>query len=582
MRLTAALRQAALAGMLLIALPGLGRAESPPLWGKLPPGRYAVGFKTLWQLDNSRRYNMTFGDGTTYAPGKAPRPILINIWYPAKTAGTDKAMPHRDYLEIRSAEEPLAKFSAELADYNRGVIVREVLGKPTKELTDRERRLVDQFLDTPTACVRNAAPAEGSFPLVLYHAGHGSSFEDNSVLCEFLAGHGYVVLGSAFQEPDGSSFNVDGKQTSAGDVQFLVAFAKQLANADWNHVGVIGHSGGAHASLIYRAQSGCLADAVVSLDTTQDYYSLADTRWEELTTAAVKNRKNVTGPLLMVANPHAFFQMADSLSLARRYYLTIKDLDHNDFISQGPIGRELRHRLRFPNPAPGDRDAQADGEGKEKARLDAVRSGYESLCVYILGFMDAELKGDAAAKQFLAARYRDTPLAGAAPHVEYVPPGTTDPEPYGEKSSQPPTPRQLRYFLRKQGSDKVIAVMRRFQDDSPRQPIYHPVFGLALVAELLDQGKPRDAVAFSDYYRASGIDCGKMLLDWGKTYLRLGRKGLAVDYFNKVLLLDPSNAEAAEKLKEAGVSEKQPDGRTNLPPADAPRQAGRARILLPW
>jgi hypothetical protein len=58
-----------------------------------------------------------FGDKTTYATGKAPRPILVNIWYPPKTAGKDKTMRHRDYLEIQSAEPRLAKFSAALADY---------------------------------------------------------------------------------------------------------------------------------------------------------------------------------------------------------------------------------------------------------------------------------------------------------------------------------------------------------------------------------------------------------------------------------------------------------------------------------
>jgi dienelactone hydrolase len=306
------LRQVALAGILLIALPGLATAQSPPLWGRLSPGPYAVGFRSLWQLDYSRRYNMTFGDKTAYAPGKAPRPILVNLWYPATTAAGDRPMPHRDYLEIDSAEPPLARFAAELADYNRAVLAREVMGKPAKELTDREKRLLDEFLDTPTFCVRNATAAGGRFPLVLYHAGHESSLEDNSVLCEFLASHGYVVLGSAFQEPSGSSFNVDGKQTSAGDLGFLIAYAKQLANADWNHVGVVGHSAGAHATLIYRAQGGCLADAVVSLDTTQDYHSLTDPRWDEMTRTAVRNKHNVTGPLLMVANPHAFFELADS------------------------------------------------------------------------------------------------------------------------------------------------------------------------------------------------------------------------------------------------------------------------------
>src|SRR5262249_12087747 len=184
--------------------------------------------------------------------------------------------------------------------------------------------------------------------------------------------------GSAFQEPSGSSFGVDGKQTSAGDMQFLIGSAKQLPNVDWDHVGVIGHSGGAHATLMYRAQAGCLADAIISPDPTQDYHSLTDTRWGEMTTTVVRNAKNMTGPLLMVANPHAFFQLADSLSSARRYYFTIKDLGHNDFITQGVIGRELRQRLRAPDAAPPGPDQPA-GDAAE-ASVAAVRSGYESLC----------------------------------------------------------------------------------------------------------------------------------------------------------------------------------------------------------
>jgi dienelactone hydrolase len=546
----------ALAGILAVALPGLATAQAPPLWGKLSPGPHAVGFRTLWRLDYSRRYNMTFADRTTYATGKAPRPILVNLWYPAKLAATGEPMRHRDYLEIRSSEPPLARFSAELVGFNRAVIAQELLGKPAAGLDDREKRLLNEFLDTRTASRRDAPAAGGRFPLVIYHAGHGSSFEDNVVLCEFLASHGYVVLGSAFQRPDGSSFGVDGKQTSVADMHFLVAYARRLANVDWEHVGVVGHSGGAHAALVFRAQGGCPADAVVSLDTTQDYHGLTDTRWEEMTTPVVWNCKNMTGPLLMVANPHAFFELADSLSGARRYYFTIKDLGHNDFIAQGVIGRGLRDRLRAARPGP-----PSDDEVEEHAQLPAVRSAYEALCVYILHFLDAELKGDAAGKAFLATQYRDTPLAGAAPHVEYVPPGTTGPAPYADDGSRPPTPRQLRAFLRERGGAKALAVLRRFRKEAPTEPIYHHVFALALVGDLLDQGQVRDAVAFRNFYRESGVDCARFLLEWGRTYLRMGRTRLAGDYFKKVLLLDPANREAADRLKELGGSKKPTEGR---------------------
>jgi len=201
------IRHVALVGLLVIVVPGLASAQSPPLWGKLSPGSYGVGFRTVWQLDYSRRYNTTFNDKTTYATGKAPRPILINIWYPAKAAGNSKTMRHRDYLDVRSAEPSLAKFSGALADYELGIYTQEFQDKPGKNPLDRGMRFLDELLNTPTPCVRDAAAAEGQFPLVIYHSGAGSTFDDNSVLCEFLASHGYVVFGSAFQEPSGASFS---------------------------------------------------------------------------------------------------------------------------------------------------------------------------------------------------------------------------------------------------------------------------------------------------------------------------------------------------------------------------------------
>jgi hypothetical protein len=284
----------------------------------------------------------------------------------------------------------------------RALYAQELQGKSP----DKEKLLLDELLDTPTPCVCNATVAAGKFPLVIYHSGHGSTFEDNSVLCEFLASHGYFVFGSAFQEPSGSSFNVDGKQTSVRDMQFLIGYAQQLSNVDWHHVGVIGHSGGAHATLMYRAQADCLADAVVSLDTTQDCYGVSDLRWEELSTTVVKNRKNMTGPGARGGQPPRILSTADSLSLARSYYFTIKNLDHNNFVSQSFMGGDLRHRLGFSGPARASGSPPTADDAKELTHLARVGSAYESLCVYILRFLDAELKEDAAAKEFLATQYR--------------------------------------------------------------------------------------------------------------------------------------------------------------------------------
>lgn len=532
-------------GLVVNAAASLAGAQSPQLWGKLAPGRYPVGFRSEWQFDHSRRYNTTFDDKTKYADGPAPRPILMNIWYPAANAGDARRMPHRDYLEIRSDDPPLAKFAAKLADYNRGVIAQEVMQKPAKDLTDREKQLLDQFLDTPTACVRNAPAAGGRFPLVIYHSGHGSSFEDNAVLCEFLASHGFVVIGSAFQKPDGSSFGVDGGLSSAHDMAFLVSAAKKFLNVDAQRIGVVGHSGGAHAALTYGSLPGAAVDAVVSLDTTQDYHGVKDPSWSDMTSLVLKNRKHFASSLLMVAAPYAYFDLADRLDRALRFYFTIKGMGHDDFIAQGGISKERLHQLSL-----GDPKQTAESRAAQQSELATVQAGYHGLCGHILRFLEAELKGDVKAKEILAAQYRSTKLGGAEPHVEFVPPGRTGPEPYLESGSAPPTPRQLHDFLRREGSDKTIAVLRRFRPIASEAPIYSENFEMFLVFDLLDDGRIKEAIAFRDYYRETGVNVEKYLLESARIFRKRGGNKLAQSFFRRLLLLEPANQEAAEALKQ--------------------------------
>lgn len=539
--------RAARVGLLVIGSAGAADARLPPPRETLPRGPHAVGFKTSWQLDYSRRYDTTFGDGATYAPGKAPRPILVNLWYPAGEAADARRMAHRDYLDIRSSDPRLARFAAELAGYNRGVIAAEVMGKSPADLTDREAALLDRFLDTPTACVRDAAPLPGPFPLVIYHAGAGSSFEDNSSLCEFLSSHGFVVLGSAFQEGRGGSFNTDNREGSARDLDFLIAHAGQLPNVDWRHIGLIGHSAGAHAALIYGSRANAAVDAVVSLDTTQDYHGLSDPAWQ-FPAEVLRNEADFTCPLLMVAGPGAFFELADALRHAQRYYLTIPDMDHNDYIAQGHVRREQLDRLREGDDPMGAATDRARGEtDRERAR-----AGYRALCVYVLRFLEAKLKGDAAGEDFLAERYRDTEFGDGAPHVEYVPPGDSGPDPYREGGALPPTPRQLRPFLRAQGSEKTIAVLRRFRGQAASHPIFSRDYQLILVGDLLLEGRAGDAIALRDYYRESGLDCGEAFMELGKGWRDAGYPRMAAMYYRRVLLLEPDNREAAAELGELG------------------------------
>ena len=162
---------------------GLPR-EAPPLWGKLLPGPHAVGFRSLWELDYGRTYNTRFDDNTSYAPGKAPRPILINTWYPAQGADGRRPIRQRDYLVIQTDDPRLAKFATKLREYEEAVICQYILGRPVAELTDQERGILDQYLDTPTACLRDAPPAALVEP-----ARHVVGYGVTSANVDIAAGH---------------------------------------------------------------------------------------------------------------------------------------------------------------------------------------------------------------------------------------------------------------------------------------------------------------------------------------------------------------------------------------------------------
>jgi hypothetical protein len=508
--------------------------DAPPLWGLLAPGPHAVGFRSLWELDYGRTYNTRFDDNTSYASGKAPRPILINTWYPAQEAGGRRPIRHRDYLAIQTDDARLAKFANKLAEYEEVVICREVMGRPAAELTDRERGLLDQYLDTPTACLRDAPPADGLFPLVLYHGGGGSSFEDNAVLCEFLASHGYVVMTSAFQRADGESFGIDPLTTSERDLGLLIAHARRLAHVDWDHIGAAGHSAGAWAQLLFRCRDGSPIDAVVSLDSTVDYFGL-DTRGWEYMKEVVQNARNMAVPLLLVANARAFFHLADQLGHADRYYFTLSRQDHDDFISQGIARRILACEV---NP---------DDAGR-RAVLDAARAGYEAVCEAVLAFLDAHLRHHRSDDTDLVKKYGRNKLGGPAPHVEHVPAGVTGPDCFRDGLGLAPTPRQFRPLLAARGMEATIALWKHYYEKDPSLPIFDQEFVYALVDELLEKGRTHDAAGIARLAETFGQNVAKVYADEGDLQRRYDSVAEAEEHYRKALLIDPSNAQATEGM----------------------------------
>lgn len=308
------------------------QAQDPLLWGSLKAGPYPVGYQSSIALDGSRTYD-----------GKSARPILLQVWYPAANSDSPK-LKYEAYFHVPHLDH-YPRLSDKLRSFARDAASNDLFKRPDEALLQpQERAAFHRLLNTPTAAASDAPRAPGSFPVVLYHPGAGGSFEENSVLFEYLASFGYIVVSSAFQSPfaDSVSNNVGGIERSGADLTFIAGQAQKWANADPARLAAMGHSAGAQNILQWIGTAHCPDVAVVSLDTTLEYDEFLD--WHKDLRAAFKKLEPPNVPVLLLArtNPKPRFSAFNEyLRFAPRYEAEVAELKHDDF-----------PHARFPGPGP--------------------------------------------------------------------------------------------------------------------------------------------------------------------------------------------------------------------------------------
>lgn len=138
---------------------------------------------------------------------------------------------------------------------------------------------------------------------------------------------------------------------------------------------VIGHSAGAQAGFLMLTDPSAPIDALLSLDTTQDYAGLSDRSWAYFTDRAVAARADIRVPILFAAGPGALFELADSLAASPRTLMTVPEIGHNDYISQGVLRRHLA------------------ADSTRAAAREAATRGYRALAEYLGRWIDAVVAG---------------------------------------------------------------------------------------------------------------------------------------------------------------------------------------------
>src|SRR5262245_31755853 len=170
----------AVAALSLVSADSAAASTDLPLYGNLKPGPNPVGFRVFPAL------------ASPFAPGETPRLLEVAFWYPS-TPSAEDGMRFGEYLAIapdlreRSVGPP-GEGSAIAATDLEATLAVAITGDP-KGLAPE---LAKKILMAPMLARRDASPATGRFPLVLWGSRYGSTAAQ-AVMCEWLASRGFVV-----------------------------------------------------------------------------------------------------------------------------------------------------------------------------------------------------------------------------------------------------------------------------------------------------------------------------------------------------------------------------------------------------
>jgi len=488
-----------------------------------PPGRRAVGLKLVQQYDYTRQYR-TRVDMHTGAPisGERARPMQALVWYPAARGGQPAGKPvtYRDYLETIPTQDDFTLGPAE---------VRRLTDARIESYAGTRRAALLRDIARPMLAVRDARPENGKFPVVIYAPSFSAHAMENSDLCELLASHGYIVLASASMGAHTRSMGSDleGLETQAADIAWLIGHARTLPGADTERVAVVGFSWGGLANVLAAAKDDRIK-AIVSLDGsvrgTREFVDGGKDAAKYVTPARLAipmlfvGRRPPTIEELNRAEVDTRYSFLNELKYSNLTIVTMLPMKHMDFSS---------YSVRV-----GGEDSFGDYARAE------VALAHSWAMRYTLRFLDAAIKREAAALAFLD----NTPAAnGAPPHMILV-------DARRNGGNTPPTLEHFVARLGSEGFDRAIPLYRQFAAQGATFTLGpNDIHGWGSELESLE----RYAQAREIFRLGAELHPHDVFMFDGlaRMQAKSGQTPDAVRSYQRVLELDPRHAAAAAFVK---------------------------------
>jgi tetratricopeptide (TPR) repeat protein len=475
------------------------------------PGPHPIGLKVVEQYDYSRAFQPLVDDlGKPYR-GETARPIQTLIWYPAQGTSS-KPMTVGEYIDLSTTETSF--------------------GSPKWPAGPGEWWF-DGWKSTRSDsmwAVRDAPPAPGRFPIVIYAPSFTSWSWENADLCEYIASYGYVVISSpGMGVRRESTHDVAGASAHAQDISFLIGYAHTLADADTSEVAVVGFSWGGLSNL-FAASHDNRIKALVALDGSMRYFPglvrQADVAPEKLTLpllffkgqTSIEDQAqheatfNSAGPSVLNAWVHGDLIAVEMLGFF-----------HPEFLSMSQRNEGL-WQLDFPRWQ----------EEADYGRKDGV-TGYAWVTRYTREFLDAYLKHDVQALTYLKNKPSEN---GVPPHVMAV-----------KFRGAVPMPASFDSFkveVGRQGFDRaaqVYASIRKQNSEFKLDTSDLSSWGYA----LLIAGHLPEAIEIMKL-NVQLFPSGDAFSGLGEAYMRSGEKKAAIESYKKALKKAPDNVVFKSRL----------------------------------
>jgi len=247
------------------------------------------------------------------------------------------------------------------------------------------------LLDQPTGATHDAAIAAGPWPVLFYAPSFHDSPNENALIFELLASHGFVVVSSPSM--GGTSRAMGGSildmEAQVRDLEFIKAWAMSELPIDPQRIGVGGFSWGGMANVLFAARHPEVG-AVLTLDGTRGY-SHDDFKTYMADLLPPWKVESMRGDFLSLRRSSNFQGDADStttyahLNYSNKIFVRHEKSNHLSYSS-----REVLNRAYLRPSVTAE-------------RRDRAGSLLAEIAVTSLHFLEYSLNGDSAAGEALMA-----------------------------------------------------------------------------------------------------------------------------------------------------------------------------------